>query len=46
MIRNDFCTSELRVLLSVAGHLGLFGFEQSYLAEVDEHLSELLATPV
>lgn len=38
--------SELRVLHSVAGHLGLFGFEQSYLAEVDEHLSDLLAMAV
>jgi homoserine O-acetyltransferase len=38
--------SELRVLHSIAGHFGLFGFEPSYLAEVDAHLSELLATPV
>lgn len=36
--------SELRVLHSIAGHFGLFGFEASYLAEVDAHLSELLAT--
>ena len=38
--------SELRVLPSVCGHFGLFGFEPTYLAEVDRHLSELLATPV
>lgn len=38
--------SELRVLRSIAGHFGLFGFEPSYLAEVDTHLSELLATEV
>jgi homoserine O-acetyltransferase len=30
----------------VAGHFGLFGFEPSYLEEVDAHLSELLATDV
>lgn len=38
--------SELRTLPSVCGHFGLFGFEQSYLAEVDRNLSELLETPV
>ncbi len=38
--------SELRVLHTVAGHFGLFGFEPSYLEEVDAHLSELLATDV
>ena len=36
--------SELRVLHSIAGHFGLFGFEQSYLDEVDANLGELLAT--
>ncbi|MFN8098878.1 MAG: alpha/beta fold hydrolase [Dermatophilaceae bacterium] len=36
--------SELRVLHSIAGHFGLFGFEQSYLDEVDVNLRELLAT--
>jgi len=35
--------SELRMLHSVAGHFGLFGFEQSCLAEVDQHLVDLLA---
>ena len=35
--------SELRMLHSIAGHFGLFGFEQSYLDEVDQHLSDLLA---
>jgi homoserine O-acetyltransferase len=38
--------SELRVLHSIAGHFGLFGFETSYLEEVDAHLRELLDTPV
>ncbi|GAA3164795.1 alpha/beta fold hydrolase [Blastococcus jejuensis] len=38
--------SELRTLPSVCGHFGLFGFEQSYLAEVDRNLSDLLETPV
>ena len=35
--------SELRTLHSIAGHFGLFGFEQSYLDEVDQHLKDLLA---
>jgi homoserine O-acetyltransferase len=35
--------AELRLLHSIAGHFGLFGFEQSYLDEVDRHLSDLLA---
>lgn len=38
--------SQLRMLHSIAGHFGLFGFEQSYLAEVDAALSELLAIEV
>ena len=38
--------SELRVLHTVAGHFGLFGFQPTYLFEVDSHLGELLATPV
>lgn len=38
--------SELRTLHSIAGHWGLFGFEQSYLDELDAHLSELLETEV
>ena len=38
--------SELRVLPSIAGHFGLFGFEPAYLSEVDRNLGELLATPV
>ena len=38
--------SELRVLPSIAGHLGLFGFESTYVAEVDRNLAELLAAPV
>ncbi len=38
--------SELRVLSSIAGHFGLFGFEQTYLAEVDRNLTELLAIEV
>ena len=38
--------AELRMLHSIAGHFGLFGFEQSYLDEVDQHLGELLAVKV
>ncbi|USQ80303.1 alpha/beta fold hydrolase [Ornithinimicrobium faecis] len=38
--------SELRVLHTIAGHFGLFGFEESYLAEVDDNLKELLASEV
>ena len=37
--------SELRTLHSIAGHFGLFGFEQSFLDEVDQNLKELLAAP-
>ena len=38
--------SELRTLHSIAGHFGLFGFEESYLAEVDDNLKELLGSEV
>jgi homoserine O-acetyltransferase len=38
--------SELRVLPSIAGHFGLFGFEKTYLDEVDRNLGELLDTRV
>ncbi|MEO7059819.1 MAG: hypothetical protein ABI083_08870, partial [Lapillicoccus sp.] len=38
--------SELRVLPSIAGHFGLFGFEQTYLDAVDEALRDLLGTVV
>lgn len=38
--------SELRELRSIAGHFGLFGFEEAYLAEVDRNLTELLAADV
>lgn len=38
--------AELRTLHSIAGHFGIFGFEESFLAEVDSHLSELLAWEV
>ncbi len=38
--------SELRVLPSIAGHFGLFGFEPAYLAEVDRNLGELLDSEV
>ncbi|GAB3664751.1 alpha/beta fold hydrolase [Nocardioides korecus] len=37
--------SELRVLPTIAGHWGLFGFEQTYLDAVDQHLRELLDSP-
>lgn len=38
--------SELRVLPSIAGHFGLFGFNPEYLEAVDRNLAELLASPV
>ena len=38
--------AELRMVHSIAGHFGLFGFEPSYTAEVDAALSELLAIEV
>lgn len=38
--------SEMRTLKSVWGHLALFGAEPEFLAQVDAHLNELLATQV
>ncbi len=38
--------SELRVIESISGHLGLFGVEPEYMQQVDRHLGELLATSV
>lgn len=38
--------AELRILPSIAGHLGLFGFEPEFLAAVDTNLRELLDTTV
>jgi len=35
--------SELRVMHSVGGHLGLFGFEPEFLAALDHNLRDLLA---
>ncbi|KAA0024480.1 alpha/beta fold hydrolase [Antrihabitans cavernicola] len=36
--------SELRVIANVSGHLGLFGLQPEYMAQVDKHLKDLLAT--
>lgn len=36
--------AELRVLESLCGHFGLFGFEPAYLDQVDSHLSELFSS--
>jgi len=36
--------SELRVIKSLGGHFGIFGFEPAYHEQVDRHLSELLAS--
>ncbi|MEQ8232759.1 MAG: alpha/beta fold hydrolase [Gammaproteobacteria bacterium] len=36
--------SELRVIKSLGGHFGLFGFEPTYHEQVDQHLGELLAS--
>lgn len=38
--------SELRVIETLAGHLGLFGIEAEYLAQIDKHLGDLMAIPV
>jgi len=38
--------SELRVIQSTGGHLGLFAFEPDYMPQIDRHLNELLETPV
>ncbi len=38
--------SELRVIKSVSGHLGLFCLEPEYMQQVDQHLADLLATAV
>ena len=38
--------SELRVIHSQAGHLGLFGLDPAYLGQVDKYLGELLSIPV
>ena len=37
--------SELRVIEDVSGHWGLFGFEATFMEQVDRHLGELLASP-
>ncbi len=37
--------SELRVIESMGGHLGLFGFEPGYMEQIDRHLGELLDQP-
>jgi homoserine O-acetyltransferase len=34
--------SELRVIESISGHLGLYGLEESYMPQIDRHLGELL----
>lgn len=38
--------SELRVVDDILGHLGLFGVAPTYMPQIDQHLGELLATPV
>jgi homoserine O-acetyltransferase len=38
--------SELRVIDEILGHLGLFGVAPTYMSQIDQHLGELLATPV
>ena len=37
--------SELRVVESISGHLGLFGLEPGYMEQIDWHLGELIAQP-
>ena len=43
--QNLVPNSELRVVASVAGHLGLFGPDEGYMPQVDRHLGELLEHP-
>ena len=38
--------SELRVIEDIQGHLALFGVAPTYMPQIDQHLSELLATQV
>ena len=38
--------SELRVIDSVSGHLGLFGLEPEYMQQIDRNFGELLGTKV
>jgi len=38
--------SQFRPLDSICGHLGLFGVDQAMLDQLDQHLKELLETPV
>ena len=38
--------SELRVISTDWGHLGLFGMDPLYIKQVDQHLSDLLDSPV
>ena len=38
-------SSELRVVESIAGHLGLFSLEPGYIEQVDQQLDELLQEP-
>jgi homoserine O-acetyltransferase len=38
--------SELRVTEDILGHLGLFGVAPTFMAQIDRHLGELLATEV
>lgn len=42
MVKN----SELRVIEDIGGHLGLFGTAPTYMPQIDQHLGDLLATPV
>jgi len=37
--------SELRIIKTDWGHLGLFGMDPSYIQQVDRHLNDLLALP-
>lgn len=38
--------SELRVIDSICGHLGLFGVQPSFMPQIDKNLGELLSIPV
>ena len=36
--------SELRVVNTIGGHLGLFGVDPGYMPQIDQHLGGLLAS--
>jgi len=44
--QKSISNGALRVIEDISGHWALFGFEPTFVEQVDRHLGELLATPV